>query len=160
SGQITLDLVDPKDRKISAQELMALMRKEVQTVAGVRASIQDPSQQGFGVSKGYPGDFTVRGGDFDQLVKDATKRMNDLQTSGLVADLTTDYQIGAPELDIIPDRARATELGVSVSDLGTTVSSLVGGNTIGKFSSGGRRIDIRMRLLASQRTRPEDLSLV
>ena len=47
---------------------------------------------------------------------------------------------------------------MSVSDLGSTVSALVGGNVVGKFSTGGRRIDIRMRLLANQRTRPEDVS--
>ncbi|MFS8071463.1 MAG: efflux RND transporter permease subunit, partial [Byssovorax sp.] len=55
------------------------------------------------------------------------------------------------------DRRRATELGVSVSDLANTVSALIGGNTVGKFATDGRRIDMRMRLLASQRSRPEDL---
>ncbi len=40
------------------------------------------------------------------------------------------------------------------------VSALIGGNTVGKFTTGGRRIDVRMRLLAAQRTRPEDLSRI
>ncbi len=74
--------------------------------------------------------------------------------------MNSDYQIGSPELQIIPDRDRATELGVSISDLGSTVSALIGGSTVGKFTSQGRRLDIRMRLLADQRSRPEDLSLV
>jgi multidrug efflux pump subunit AcrB len=77
-----------------------------------------------------------------------------------VTDLTTDYQIGAPEVQVIPDRRRASELGVSVSDLASTVSALVGGNVVGKFSSEGRRIDMRMRLLASERSRPEDLGQI
>lgn len=159
SGQISLTLVPPEERKKSAQELMQELRKDLSGIAGLRASIQDPSQQGFGSSKGgSPVDFTIRGADWDALVAAATKMMSDLQASGAVADLTSDYQVGASELQLVPDRRRATELGVSVSELGTTVSALVGGNTIGKFSSGGRRIDIRMRLLASQRTRPEDLS--
>ncbi|HEU4538568.1 MAG TPA: efflux RND transporter permease subunit, partial [Polyangiaceae bacterium] len=64
---------------------------------------------------------------------------------------------GLPELQVEPDRRRASELGVSVSDLANTVSALVGGNVLGKFSSGGRRIDMRARLLASQRSRPEDI---
>ena len=34
---------------------------------------------------------------------------------------------------------------------------MVGGIRAGKYSSGGRRIDVRLRLLASQRSRPEDL---
>jgi multidrug efflux pump subunit AcrB len=34
----------------------------------------------------------------------------------------------------------------------------VGGVRVGKYSTGGRRIDVRMRLLKDQRSRPEDLS--
>jgi len=139
---------------------MATLRKELQGIPGVRASIQDPSQQSFGAAKGSPVSFTVRGSDWNQLVAAATQLQNDLTASGVAADLNSDYQVGSPELDIIPDRDRAADLGVSISDLGTTVSALVGGSTVGKFTSGGRRIDIRMRLLADQRTRPEDLSLV
>jgi hydrophobe/amphiphile efflux-1 (HAE1) family protein len=160
SGSITVTLVDPKKRAQSAVQLMATLRKELTGIPGLRVSIQDPSQQGFGVQKGYPVDFTVRGSDWDALVVSATKLKADLEASGVVADLTTDYQIGAPELQILPDRQRTTELGVSVSDLGNTVSTLIGGNTVGKFSTGGRRIDVRMRLLESQRRRPEDISLI
>ena len=160
SGQYTLNLVPPGKRKVTAQALMAVIRKELQGIPGVRASIQDPSQQSFGAAKGSPVAFTVRGSDWDKLVAASTALQADLEASGVAADLTTDYQVGSPELQIIPDRERATELGVSVSDLGTTVSALVGGNTVGKYTTEGRRIDIRMRLLASQRTRPEDLSLI
>jgi hydrophobe/amphiphile efflux-1 (HAE1) family protein len=160
SGQYTLNLVQPNQRKLSAVDLMASMRRELQGIPGVRASLQDPSQQSFGGARGNPVSFTVRGSDWDALVAAATKLQEDLETSGYAADLKSDYQIGSPELQILPDRARATDLGVSVADLGTTVSALVGGNTVGKFTVDGRRIDIRMRLLANQRARPEDLSLI
>ncbi len=159
-GSMTLTLVPPKQRKMSALELSAQLRKELGTIAGIRVSIQDPSQQGFGVQKGYPVDFTVRGPDWDTLVTSAMKLKSELEQSGVATDVTTDYQIGAPEVQITPDRRRASELGVSVSDLGDTVSALVGGNTVGKYSTGGRRIDMRMRLLATQRLRPEDIGQI
>jgi multidrug efflux pump subunit AcrB len=77
--------------------------------------------------------------------------------TGVVADLESDYQLGMPELRVTPDRARAADLGVSMEDLGTTISALVGGARVGKFSVDGRRVDVRVRLLADQRRRPEDL---
>ncbi|HVU06151.1 MAG TPA: efflux RND transporter permease subunit [Polyangiaceae bacterium] len=160
SGQYTLNLVPPGQRKLSSQEFMAVLRKELQGIPGVRASVQDPSQQSFGAAKGSPVAFTVRGADWDQLVASATKLQQDLEASGVAVDLSSDYQVGSPELQIIPDRDRATELGVSISDIGSTVSALVGGNTVGKYTTEGRRIDIRMRLLADQRSRPEDLSRI
>ena len=63
-----------------------------------------------------------------------------------------------PELRISPDRARAADLGVSMEDVATTVNALVGGLRVGKYTTAGRRVDVRLRLLASQRARPEDLS--
>jgi len=160
SGSMALTLVPRSERKLSAQDLSAALRRELQSIAGIRASVQDPSQQSFGVQKGYPVDFTVRGADWDTLVDSAMKLKDELEASGLVTDLTTDYQVGAPEVQIVPDRRRATDLGVSVSDLANTVSALVGGNVVGKFSTEGRRIDMRVRLLAGQRTRPEDIGAI
>ena len=157
SGSMTLTLVPPKQRSLSAQQLSQELRKQLQRIAGIRASVQDPSQQGFGVSKGFPVDFTVRGSDWDTLVGVAMKLKDDLQKSGITTDLSTDYQIGAPEVQIVPDRRRASDLGISMADLGNAVSTLIGGNIVGKFSIDGRRIDMRMRLMATQRTRPEDL---
>jgi len=158
SGSITLTLVPPNERKQSAAQLSQSLRKELQGIAGLRASIQDPSQQGFGSTRSSPVDFTIRGADWDQLVKSSTDMKNTLEAGGLVTDVNSDFALGGQELQVVPDRRRANELGVSVSDLGSTVSALVGGNTIGKFSTQGRRVDIRMRLLLSQRQRPEDVA--
>jgi hydrophobe/amphiphile efflux-1 (HAE1) family protein len=158
SGSITLTLVPPSQRTMTAAQFSASLRKELQGIGGLRASIQDPSQQGFGSTKSSPVDFTVRGSSWDELVTSAESIKRDLESSGFCTDVNSDYQLGGQELQIVPDRRRATEAGVSVSDLGTTVSALVGGNVVGKFSTAGRRIDIRMRLLAGQRTRPEDVS--
>lgn len=160
SGQMSLMLVPPKERTMTAQELMMALRRDLQGIPGLRASVQDPSQQGFGASGGSPVDFTVRGSDWDALVAAAETLKSELEASGVATDITSDYQLGGSELQVLPDRLRATELGVSISELGSTVSALVGGNTVGKFSTAGRRVDIRMRLLASQRKRPEDLSLI
>jgi hydrophobe/amphiphile efflux-1 (HAE1) family protein len=160
SGSMTLTLVPPSARKLSAQALSGEIRRDLGSIAGIRVSVQDPSQQGFGAQRGYPVDFTVRGGDWDTLVANAMKLKKDLAESGFVTDVSTDYQIGSPEVQVVPDRRRASDLGVSMGDLGNTVSALVGGNVVGKFSTGGRRIDMRARLLASQRSRPEDVGAI
>jgi multidrug efflux pump subunit AcrB len=134
------------------------MRKEFTSYPGLRAAVQDLSQQGFGGSKGYPVEFSVRGSDWNTLVGLATQMKAKAAASGLVTDVDSDYQLGAPELVVTPDRSRATDVGVSVSDIANTVSALVGGTVIGQYSNEGRRMDIRARLIASQRARPEDLA--
>jgi multidrug efflux pump len=157
SGILFVTMVPP-DERVGQQEFSARIRKELNSYPGVRASVQDLSQQGFTGQRGYPIEFSVRGSEWPKLIEFATDMRDKLTTSGFATDVDTDYQVGMPELRIVPDRDRAADLGVPVEEVATTVNALVGGVRSGKYSTGGRRIDIRTRLLASQRTRPEDLS--
>ena len=43
---------------------------------------------------------------------------------------------------------------------GAAINAMVGGARAGKYSAGGRRVDVRVRLLADQRSRPEDLGRI
>jgi len=160
SSQLSLTLVPASQRKMTQTEFSTQIRKELSVIPGLRASVQDLSQQGFAGQRGFPVEFSVRGSDWNTLVGVATKLRQEVNQSGLAVDIDSDYQVGSPELTVTPDRARATDVNVNVSDIATTVSALVGGLTVGQYSTAGRRMDIRLRLLASQRTRPEDLSLL
>ncbi|MCC7142199.1 MAG: efflux RND transporter permease subunit [Candidatus Eisenbacteria bacterium] len=158
SGVFFVTLVPPNQRDLDHLEFMALVRKELNAIPGLRAVVQDLSQQGFTAQRGFPVEFSVRGSDWNQLVDLSSDVMRDLQASGTVVDLDTDYQLGMPELRILPDRARCADLGIPVQDVASAINALVGGVRVGKYSEGGRRIDTRLRLLASQRSRPEDVA--
>ncbi|MBX5481304.1 MAG: efflux RND transporter permease subunit [Myxococcaceae bacterium] len=153
-----LTLTEPDQRTRSQAEVGAALRKSLNALPGVRAVVVDLSQRGFTASRGFPIEFSVRGSDFQQLVEVSEQLRQKLSASGLVTDLDSDYKLGAPELVVVPDRDRASDLGVSSEDIATTLQALVGGIRVGKYSTGGRRVDVRARLLASQRTRPEDIS--
>jgi len=151
--------MQPKgERTVSQAELMEATRTELNSYPGLRASIQDLSQSGFTARRGFPIELSVRGSDWNELVAASQELRRKMDESGLVVDLDTDYQLGMPELQVVPDRAHAADLGVSVEEVATTLNALVGGVRVGKYSSGGRRYDVRLRLLAGQRSRPEDLA--
>ena len=158
SGILFLTMVPPSERKVTQEEFATRIRKELNSYPGARAGVQDLSQQGFTAQRGFPVEFSVRGPEWDKLIDYSTTIREKLAASGLVTDVDTDYQVGMPELRIVPDRDRCADLGVSVEEVATTINALVGGVRSGKYSTGGRRIDVRTRLLANQRTRPEDLS--
>ncbi|RKH10835.1 efflux RND transporter permease subunit [Corallococcus sp. CA047B] len=159
SGNMNLTLL-PRDQRMSQAEFAQVLRKELNSYPGLRAVVQDLSQAGFTAQRGFPVEFSVRGSDWDKLVEASQTLRDQLTASGKVVDLDTDYQLGQPELRITPDRARAADVGVPIQAVASTVNALVGGVRVGKYSSGGRRIDVRLRLLADQRSRPEDLSLL
>jgi hydrophobe/amphiphile efflux-1 (HAE1) family protein len=157
-GVVFVSMVDKSERKLSQAEFAAEIRKELNSYPGVRVVVQDLSQSGFTAQRGFPVEFSVRGPDWDVLVGKAREISEKLNASGQVVDLDMDYRIGMPELRIVPNRARAADLGISVENVATALNATLGGLRIGKYSTEGRRIDVRLRLLAGQRTRPEDLS--
>ncbi len=160
SASLSVTLVDPSERALTQGQFAAVIRNELASYPGVKVAVQDLSQQGFGASKGYPIEFSVRGSDWATLVAQAMKVKQELIASGLATDVDSDYQVGSPELVIEPDRQRATDLGINVSDIANTVSALIGGEVVGQYSTGGRRIDMNLRLQSTQRSRPEDLGLL
>lgn len=157
-GVVFVSMVDKGERKLSQAEFAAQIRRELNSYPGVRVVVQDLSQSGFTAQRGFPVEFSVRGPDWDVLVGKAREISEKLNASGQVVDLDMDYRIGMPELRIVPNRARAADLGISVENVATALNATLGGLRIGKYSTEGRRIDVRLRLLAGQRTRPEDLS--
>ena len=159
SGMIFVTLAPP-DQRMPQSEFQQVLRKELNSYPGLRAVVMDPSQSGFSASRGFPVEFSVRGSDWERLIEASTEMREKLQASGKLVDVDTDYQLGMPELRITPDRQRAADVGVSIESVATTLNALVGGVRVGKYSTGGRRIDVRMRLLKDQRSRPEDLSLL
>jgi hydrophobe/amphiphile efflux-1 (HAE1) family protein len=159
SGMIFVTLAPP-DQRMPQSEFQQVLRKELNSYPGLRAVVMDPSQSGFSASRGFPVEFSVRGSEWERLIEASTEMREKLQASGKMVDVDTDYQLGMPELRITPDRQRAADLGVSIESVATTLNALVGGVRVGKYSTGGRRIDVRMRLLKDQRSSPEDLSLL
>jgi hydrophobe/amphiphile efflux-1 (HAE1) family protein len=158
NGMLFITMKPVGERETTQRDLVSGIRREFNSWPGVRAVVQDLSQQGFTAQRGFPVEFSVRGGDWQQLIETSQDLMGELAASGLVVDLDTDYQVGVPELRILPERARAADLGVSIEDVATTLNALVGGVRVGKYSDGGRRFDVRLRLLAEQRSRPEDIA--
>ncbi|MBI5612520.1 MAG: efflux RND transporter permease subunit [Gammaproteobacteria bacterium] len=138
--------VDPEaGHELSQQELMAVTRQALRKL-GLKVSIQDLSQRGFTATRGFPVEFAVQGRDWDKLVGYSETIIEKLNTTGFVTDTDSDYLLGKPEIQIIPDRARAAERGVSIQAISQTVNALVGGVVAGQYSSEGHRYDVRVRL--------------
>ncbi len=151
---------DPElGRPLTQQEFMAVVRRYANAIPGGRVVLQDISQTGFSPSRGggFPIEFNVRGPDWNTLARSARDITERMRQSGLVTDVDSDYQVGMPEVRVVPDRNKAADLGVSMATIGETVNAAIGGVRIGKFKDQGRRFDIRGRLLAPQRERPEDI---
>jgi len=142
-------------REMTQAELMALTRKAIKSIGGIRGGVNDFSMRGLTSSSWYPVEFTVQGPDWTRLAEYSALIMEQLRQTGLVIDLDTDYQVAQEELHIIPDRVQAMARGVSVSSIGTVINVMISGITVGQFTRGGHRNDIRVKLEDDAR-KPEE----
>ena len=147
----------PSERKLTQAQFSAAIRKELSTHTRACApSVQDLSQQGFGASQGL-----------SRRVLGARQRLGHARRAARRSSRTSSRESGLVDRrrQRLPDRrarardrarprARRPTSASRVSDIATTVSALVGGVIVGQYSTAGRRIDMRMRLLAAQRIAP------
>ncbi len=152
--------VDPEaGHELSQQELMAVTRQALRKFE-LKVSIQDLSQRGFTATRGFPVEFAVQGRDWNRLVEFSEIIIEKLNATGLVTDADSDYLLGKPEIQIVPDRARAAERGVSIQAISQTVNALVGGVVAGQYSSEGHRYDVRVRLREQELDRIDQIKLL
>ncbi|MGZ3769987.1 MAG: efflux RND transporter permease subunit [Bdellovibrio sp.] len=139
---------DPQTGKtLSQADFMQVARKELAKISDVRPVLMDLSQRGFSGGRGYPIEFTILGSDWDKLAKYSQDIMKEMEKSGLMVDVDSNYLLGMPEIQVKPDRLAAAQHGVSIASIGTTVNALIGGVKVGEFPKGGHRYDIKVNLV-------------
>lgn len=159
TGIIFISLVPRKDRKLSQQEFMPILRENLNTISpDTRAVIQDLSLSGFTAQRGFPIEFSIRGRDWDTLTGASQKIVDAMRKSPYFSDVDSDFKDGLKEVQIIPNRTAANAHAVSVDDIATTINILVGGIRDGKFTEGGHRNDIRVRLKPTDRETADQLT--
>ena len=150
-----------RGKPMTQQESIEGMRKALNVFPGVKAVVVDPSRTGLsGGRRGSPVSFCVRGPDWEKLGELNALFEERMLASGKLVDVDSNYRIGMPEIQVIPNRKKTLAHDVDVEALGETVRALVGGNKIAKFTHQGRRYDVRVRLLRNERLRPEDIGLI
>ncbi len=148
----------PNRHPLSQKELMALFRENLNKIPDVRATIQDMSLSGLSAQRGFPIEFSIRGPHWDKLAGYSEEIRKRMGQSKLMIDVDTDYLTTVPEIHVLPDRQKAAERGVSIDAIGSAINAMIGGERIAKYTKGGRRYDVRVRLIGSQRSELENIT--
>jgi multidrug efflux pump subunit AcrB len=156
-GIIFVRLIPSHERSWTQNEVMNEIRKRFGAVAGVRTLVMDLSTQGFSARRGFPVNFAVQGPDWEKVIALSERIKERMIDSGLVTDVNSDYQPGMPEVQLVPDKQKAAELGVSVQRIGFSINVAMGGFRAGRYTVGDRRYDVRMRYQELQRESPDQL---
>jgi HAE1 family hydrophobic/amphiphilic exporter-1 len=161
AGEVYVRLNEVEDRKsdVTQFDLMARVRKEVlpRYPRDLRTQVAQVSAFGGGAQAGIQ--IILTGPDLDKLRAAADKVVAEGRKIPGVADIDTSSVVGRPEVGVVVDRTRAGDLGVSVSDVATSLRTLVAGDDVSEFAQGGYQYDINLRALPQYREREDTLSL-
>jgi hydrophobe/amphiphile efflux-1 (HAE1) family protein len=161
-ARVFVRLVDPDKRKESQDQIQARVRKEI--VSKLPPSYRVQVSQvalitGGGVSAA-PVQYLLAGPDLGALTRYSQEALRRLKAIPGVADADSTLVAGNPEVVATVNRPKASDLGVSVSDISSALQLLVGGVRVSRYEEQGREYDIQVRAEESFRTSVEALSLL
>lgn len=153
--------VDEKlGRRPTQTDVINSLREQLKTIPDFIPILMDLSTRGFSAERGFPVEFSVRGPDWEKLADTANQIVAEMKKDPNFVDVDTDYQLGQPEAQIIPNRDVAFQKGVSMDAIGQAVNILFGGVKAAKFVEDGHRNDIRVKLGSNFNQSTDDIKKV
>ncbi len=158
SGFVSLLLTDPQERERSQMEiynqLLSMTRKMPE--ARMFPSQEETITIGFG--RGLPVQFVIQTLDFEKLKAVIPKFLDEARKDPTFANVDVNLKFNKPELQVIIDRLKAAELGVSVLDVSQTLQLALSGRRFGYFLQNGRQYQVIGQVDRANRDEPLDLA--
>lgn len=146
-----LQLVDKQARKLSQKQLDDMIRKRLNRIAGLEINI------GFNP----PIQVYVMGPDIKELDRISREVMNQMKAIKGIVDVDSSFKPTNPSLDVVVNRELASDLGVSMNEIGITARALIAGEPVGQWEGpDGENHQVMVRLPRSERTSISDLDKI
>ncbi|MFY0632436.1 MAG: efflux RND transporter permease subunit [Vannielia sp.] len=156
NASIILRLTDPTERDRSPTELAGPMRAAVQTVPGARFRVG--AAGGFGGGVATPVEIKIFGPDLEVLTRLSRSLAASLSANEGFADVRTSLDDPQPTIAIRIDRDAASDLGVSLAQVGQALNPMIAGQTVSDWTSPqGDSYDVLLRLPEAVRNNPDRL---
>ncbi|PSK89037.1 efflux RND transporter permease subunit [Taibaiella chishuiensis] len=157
NGNIRLSMPDKRGR--SQDEIVQAVNRNFQKFNFGRAfAIQEQTiavQRGGG--GGFPISFVLQNINFDKLVKVLPVFLDEANKSPVFQGVDVDLKVNKPELRITIDRAKASQLGISVADVSQALQLALSNGRLGYFTMNGKQYQVIGQVARANRDEPVNL---
>ncbi|UAW99828.1 multidrug efflux RND transporter permease subunit [Halopseudomonas nanhaiensis] len=155
-------LTDWEDRPEPEQSAPALVRKAMGALSQVAEArviaLNPPAIPSLGVAGGFSFELEDRGGrGYDALVEARNQLLGMASQSDILEGVRPEGAEDAPRLRVSIDRIRARALGLSISEVNSTLSSTFGSAYANDFNLDGRVLQVLLQGDAPHRMTPQDV---
>jgi multidrug efflux pump len=152
-------ILKPWDQRTKSQaKVLAALQPKVSAIAGMKgAAFSMPSLPTN--SGGLPVQFVLKTTEDFTAIYQVLKQMQDAaQNSGLFMYVDSDLKFEKPVLEINVDSNKAASMGISMQNIGSTLSTILGGNHINRFSLYGQSYQVIPQVLQPLRFNHDQLN--
>ncbi|MEK7340673.1 MAG: efflux RND transporter permease subunit, partial [Candidatus Binatota bacterium] len=157
TGSIYARLVDLSARDYSQFNVMADAREIFNDYPDLRVSVQGVNLFAGGGTRATDLEFNLRGPSLARLQEYSAKVIARMRELPGVVDIDTTLSVRKPELRTIIDRKKASEFGIQIEDIASTLQTFVGGEPVSKYKEEDEQYDVWLRAVKGKRDDPQEL---
>jgi HAE1 family hydrophobic/amphiphilic exporter-1 len=147
-------LTDLRERSFTQWDAMNGARRVVADYPDLRVNVQEVSVFNSTAFKNVQLELSLRGPDIDRLQEFANTVAKKMRANPTYTDVDTNASSRNPELQVVINREKAADLGVSVAAVASGLQVLVGGDPVTKYKEGADQYDVWLRAELPARDRP------
>ncbi|MBW4550619.1 MAG: efflux RND transporter permease subunit [Aphanocapsa sp. GSE-SYN-MK-11-07L] len=136
-------------------EIIERMRAQSSNFPGYRFMV--PNRLSIFRDPGKEFEIDIVGPDLDELGKIEREVTTKLRQLPGIRTVRTNFAAGAAELQVIPNRERLAEVGLTEAEVGTMVEAALGGRFASEFIDGKEELDVSVELKNTFAKTPEQL---
>ncbi|HRE09902.1 MAG TPA: efflux RND transporter permease subunit [Ignavibacteria bacterium] len=156
NGFINMYLVPPGERERTQQQIYDKLAKEINQISGIRAFPSQPPTIG-GRFGGQPIQFVLQAPEYEKLEEFMPKFLEEANKQPELTFVDANLKINKPEINLTIDRQKASDLGVSFSDVASTLQISFGSQRFGYFIKEGKQYQVLGQVTRDKRDNPYDL---
>jgi len=144
-GKVTLSMREFKLRRgIKSSHVLSEIRDAVKDFSGVTITVEKDAA---GPPQGYEINIEITGEDYEKMLEEAQnmRQFIEQQKIGGIEELQIDINKSKPEMEIIVDREKVGQLGISTALVGQTIRQSVFGQEASTFKDGDDDYQINVR---------------
>ena len=149
-----LNLKPRSERDKSQQQIVQELFPQLISIPGVLAFVINPPSIAADFTSSSV-DYVLQGDSYEQLNGAVNTMMGEASQLGYLINLDTDLRLNKPQLDIHIDRERASGMGVSVAEIGSTLETFLGGRVVTDFKRGTKQYDVILQVKPEARSTPD-----
>jgi len=152
-----LEVWSKRDR--SAHEIVVGWNQQFGELPGVQANAFAPGAWSLGQSS-RPLAIVLGGTNYDELARWRDIVMEEASKLPGLSNLQSNYNERKPKIDVAIDRDRAADLGVSLSNVGRTLETILGSRVVTTFVDDGEEYRVILQGADERRQTPSDLETI